>query len=380
MRTYILVFVRGKRFQLAMKCYDRPQISMNPGGMIMVLRLALVVLTLSSLSSVAAEPQGLGARGWERIEIPGAVCGDGAPYSAFVSRGDPSKVAVTFMGGGACWNLSTCWGPTPLTWIHPLPFAYEILGGFFSSSAKESPIAGHTLIHLPYCTGDVHIGHHTAEYALGVRVHHVGRTNVERTLAFLAENGAVTPERVRDVVMYGYSAGALGALHHVDLVDRMFPAAERRTLIADSPGLHFGPRFWRKFSPRMIQDLGEAMEHVGLRLDTSQGLVAELVSALCQKHPGWEIGVLQGSRDIVMSALFGDITPEEHERLIFGPGGLWERTSRAGDSCSAWIPSTYLHTFLVTTPTARTRVGEVTASDFSFMKVNRTSAASFRAP
>jgi hypothetical protein len=49
------------------------------------------------------------ARKWEAIKIPGAKYGNGMDYRVFLYRKDKTKLAVEFMGGGVCWNTSTCY-------------------------------------------------------------------------------------------------------------------------------------------------------------------------------------------------------------------------------------------------------------------------------
>ena len=66
-----------------------------------------------------------------------------------------------------------------------------------------------------------------------------------------------------------------------------------------------------------------------------------------------------------MSLLFGDRTPAEHERLIYGAGGLFELTQDPRDRCAAWVPSTPMHTFLVTDLTASMRAGDQSAREFA---------------
>jgi hypothetical protein len=56
-----------------------------------------------------------------------------------------------------------------------------------------------------------------------------------------------------------------------------------------------------------------------------------------------------------MSGVFGAISPDDHEKLVYGPTGIYSRTSDATDNCSAWVPRSAMHTFLVTDETAAIR-------------------------
>jgi hypothetical protein len=51
---------------------------------------------------------------WDMVELPassGASCGNGTPYRFFVNRTPLNHdVAITFEGGGACWDQNACEG------------------------------------------------------------------------------------------------------------------------------------------------------------------------------------------------------------------------------------------------------------------------------
>jgi hypothetical protein len=299
-------------------------------------------------------------RDWKRIEIPGAVCGDGSPYSVFVSDGDPGRLVLSFMGGGACWDYWTCYGPGRLTWLKGVKRPKDRIGGIYSADPARNAAADYDMIHFPYCTGDVHLGRHATVYR-GKPTFHVGASNIEKAVAHLEQIGRIKPENTSDLVVYGYSAGALGALYHADLLDKKFSRATRKTLLSDAPGLHFGPKFWGKFTPELQKDYADAMKLMGHELDPKQGLIASVIGKVCERLSNWQIGVLQGTHDIVMSAVFGEVTPWDHARKVIGPGGLWEMGAKEGDNCTVWIPQTAMHTFLVMDFSAEIKAGGMDA-------------------
>ncbi|TDJ04695.1 MAG: esterase, partial [Deltaproteobacteria bacterium] len=46
---------------------------------------------------------------WKEYKPGGSTkCARGGEYSFFVKEGDPRKIVIDFMGGGACWNKRTC--------------------------------------------------------------------------------------------------------------------------------------------------------------------------------------------------------------------------------------------------------------------------------
>ncbi len=284
-------------------------------------------------------------RTWTAIDIPGARCGDGSQYQIFLSPGDPRKIAFELMGGGACWSLATCYGPARLAWLHRISQVYE-QDGFVSDKPTRSPAADHTLLYFPYCTGDAHLGDHVATYGPGIRVYHWGKRNFELTLEYLQQHHRVDFRAAASVILYGQSAGGIGTLFHVFTLKPWLKHATSKTLLSDSPGLHFGAGLWKKFSPEFLRDFKAGLGRAGFNLDTSRGNIAGLVPAVCRLFPDWNIGVLQGSRDIIMSRVFGELSPEEHEKLVYGPDGIYNLTLNPTDRCAAWVPATAMHTFL----------------------------------
>ena len=48
---------------------------------------------------------------WQKVELPGTVCGNGSQYKFFVNYSDQTdNVVVVFEPGGACWDYPSCTG------------------------------------------------------------------------------------------------------------------------------------------------------------------------------------------------------------------------------------------------------------------------------
>jgi hypothetical protein len=58
------------------------------------------------------------------------------------------------------------------------------------------------------------------------------------------------------------------------------------------------------------------------------------------------VGIIQSSRDIVMSLAFGNRTQAAHENAVFGDLGLARAFENPKDRCASWIPRTQEHVFL----------------------------------
>lgn len=307
------------------------------------------------------------ARSWKRVNIEGAVCGSGSSYPIFLDIKDPLKLSFEFMGGGACWSHATCYGPTPMTIMRALPFPLVFPRSFSSSNPAYSPVADHSLVYFPYCTGDVHIGRHTVQFRTGFKAHQVGAINIEKALEQLNLSGVFDFNSITDVVVSGSSAGAIGALLHFARIGEHLPAAVSRTVVSDSPGLHFGPGFWDKFTPEFREDIRLAFQDLGLRFPANNEPLAPEVARLSELFPDWNFAFLQGDEDIVMSALFGAVTPSRHRQLVHGPEGLLASARNHDKSnMSVWIHPSKMHTFIMTGYTAGFRVEGKTARDFVF--------------
>lgn len=332
------------------------------------LRLLIVKFTilksifLLCLTTTLAE-----ARDWKRIDIPGAVCGNGRPYSIFLDKKDDKKLYVEFMGGGACWSTWTCYGPRLRAWLHRMP-KLPHLSLMSSDDPVTSPTAGESALYFPYCTGDVYAGEHVADYQLGATVHHVGSSNIQKALNYLEKTKLLDFKKFRELTIYGASAGAIGGFLHARRVAKKMPNATQKSLIADSPGLHFGEDFWEKFTDEMRADIQRSLEAIEFKYNPNDGMVAPGVPSACAFYSDFSIGILQASQDLVMSRLFGEITHQEHEDLVYSPEGVFQQTLPV-PNCAVWAPSSKWHTYLLLSHTAEHRAAhqglEKTALEFS---------------
>lgn len=152
---------------------------------------------------------------WIAVEPGGdTICSRGTDYRFFVRGGDPSRVIIDFQGGGACWDASNCSAAGSL-FNDSVGTVDEfvglidggILGGIFDPGAE---LAEWTIVHIPYCTGDVHWGNARMEYGPELAIEHRGYVNASAALAWVYER---YPEPSR-VFVSGCSAGAYGAALH----------------------------------------------------------------------------------------------------------------------------------------------------------------------
>ena len=169
---------------------------------------------------------------WETIVAPAdCMCGDGSGFSYFVHKASPSKVMFFFEGGGACFSAETCDPANP---------AYkQSVGtgagseGIFDFANPLNPFADYSIVYVPYCTGDVHVGNTTHDYGNGVVVNHKGYVNGTTALDKLAELFPDTAE----LVVTGESAGSVPSPLYAGLAADLLPNA-RITVLGDGSGAY----------------------------------------------------------------------------------------------------------------------------------------------
>ena len=189
--------------------------------------------------------------GWNRIEPGGeTTCSDGSDYSFFVRAADTSKLLVYLQGGGGCWNADTC----DLGRIGS--YRFEVgdtdpasAQGIFDLENPENPFADHSMVFIPYCTGDVHLGDNVETYQVAAlpegaevkegadpgahetTVHHRGMTNAEAVLEWTYANFG-KPE---NIFVTGSSAGSIPSPYYAAHVAARYPNA-RIAQLGDGSG------------------------------------------------------------------------------------------------------------------------------------------------
>lgn len=321
----------------------------------MLSQISALIFTL--LLSLAAAQAGSSKLAYTKIDIPGAKCGDGLQYHVFLHQDSmhDDKFLAYLESGGACWSWDTCWGPNFRAWVHPLPFPRIKLSKF----KKRDVFKGYSSIIFPYCTGDIF----GADFVSSYKIHHVGKKNIQLTFDYLIAQNFINPQQYRSLVVSGSSAGAIGALINANKVHSYFTNASEKTLIMDSPGMHWGDKFWNKFSPEMLQQFEQSTSHILGDLTSHGGLVIKHLNKLCQHFYDWNVGILQSTKDVIMSGVFGNISPKKHKQIVYGPNGVYQQ-SLGINNCAAWSPDSYGHAFLQLDPLQSVEAGTVSSFEF----------------
>ena len=182
---------------------------------------------------------GIEAGSWEQVAAPpDCACSDGSPYHYWIRPADPERVVFFLEGGGACFSAETC-GPGSPTFKRNLADGADVAagapadGGIFDLDDDRNPFAGWSMVFVPYCTGDLHLGSTTQDYGNDIVVRHNGGVNGRTALAGLAE----TFPDARQLVVAGSSAGSAGAPLYAGLAHDLLPDAGV-TLLADGSGAY----------------------------------------------------------------------------------------------------------------------------------------------
>ena len=170
----------------------------------------------------------------------GTICSRGTPYRFFVFGGDPKRVVIDFQGGGACWNAVTCSIADSIFFEDVLPFEqYKEwfdqgkMDGIYDLTRDDNPFQGWTLVHVPYCTGDIHWGDSVHDYGNDLVIHHKGFVNATAALDWIYEHYP-DPD---DIFVTGCSAGSYGAIMHSAYVANHYPDTTVRVLGDSGAGI-----------------------------------------------------------------------------------------------------------------------------------------------
>lgn len=143
-------------------------------------------------------------------------CGNGTPTGFAINKTTRStRLLVFLMGGGGCFDASTCSGADPnrkaahLDGYDVSTFSQDLsmlgAGTIFDRSAPQNPFKDDSWIFVPYCTGDFHVGSTVASYGIS----HAGWTNMGRVLESVVPTFCPAVDRV---ILMGSSAGGFGAV------------------------------------------------------------------------------------------------------------------------------------------------------------------------
>ncbi len=178
-------------------------------------------------------------KGWNRIPgRTGTGCAHDSAFSFKVLPGLPDKVLIFLNGGGACWRAADCDPHGHPTYTMTVDSANDVSvrAGVFDVGNEKNPLRDFTMVFVPSCTGDAHLGTRETEYehAKGTfSVRHGGGANIEAMLDWVYTN----LRRPAIVVVAGVNTGGIATPVVAEKVQRHYPRASVVQLADGSGGL-----------------------------------------------------------------------------------------------------------------------------------------------
>ena len=157
----------------------------------------------------------------------------------FAKGGTVNKLVIYFEGGGACWfdnmAVSPLYGePVYKPMITIDTTILEYASGIFDLDNPKNPFKEWSIVYIPYCTGDLHIGANDATYLPGVMVKHRGFVNFQAVSEWIKAN-FVGPKQI---FLTGSSAGGFGTIWNFPFIKEAYPDS-RIDFFADAGGIVF---------------------------------------------------------------------------------------------------------------------------------------------
>ena len=182
------------------------------------------------------------SKGWNRIPgRNGTGCAHDSTFAFRVRPGLPDKVMIFLNGGGACWRAQECDPKGKPTYTMTVDSANDVSvrSGLLDVANDANPVRDYTMVFIPYCTGDVHLGTRQVDYEVKgsektISVRHGGAANLEDVLDWVYTN----IRNPRTVFVTGISAGAIPSPVVAEKVARHYTRARIVQLGDGAGGYH----------------------------------------------------------------------------------------------------------------------------------------------
>ena len=278
---------------------------MRAFGGLLARRIAALLAVAALAGGPSAATEGASQGPWQRLEPgPPTRCADGSAYRFFARQGDPARLLIHFQGGGACWTGEHCdphLDPTyKMRVAQDEPARY---GGIFDFANPENPFREHSVVLVPYCSGDVHLGDRQTRYRAparpghpphGLAIAHRGGPNAATVLAWIRRK-MPAPERI---FVSGSSAGAIASPYYAARLATDFPEA-RVVQLADAAG---GYRWGEQASPPhtswgALAWIARSPAFAGLQEDDFR--FTDLFIRAARRHPRLRLAAYDTAEDAV---------------------------------------------------------------------------------
>lgn len=179
-------------------------------------------------------------KGWNTLKPGGeTMCARGTEFEFYVRPASKEKILVVLFGGGACWDAQSCDTSNRLM-VHRLGQGLGIadFDGILNFKHPENPFKDYSIIAVPYCTGDAHLGNRDVVYtkqtvdgkAEEFTVHHRGKINTFSAIEWIQKNIKVPKE----IFVTGFSAGAIASPFYASYLAQHYRNTRVTSLSDDS--------------------------------------------------------------------------------------------------------------------------------------------------
>jgi len=176
-------------------------------------------------------------------QYPTARCLDGTPGAYFLLQGDPSSFVINMAGGGTCYHQWSCnvlkYSAFGSSDYMPVIHHFQFSGTLTDINPTRNPqLASATMVHIPYCSGDLYSGQ-TQQASANTNHLWFGGHNI--VMAVVAELMAMHGlGKANQVVLTGGSAGGMGTVLHLDLLaDTLKKAGNDHVRVVGAPRAGF---------------------------------------------------------------------------------------------------------------------------------------------
>ena len=230
-----------------------------------------------------------------------ASCLYGTPYGFQVVPGSSENLLFYFQGGGACWDRASTIAGMCSTDLAP-----NAPTGVFDKTNDQNPFQDFTIVHVLYCSGDVHSGNVTQPYKkAGKPVVQHGIDNVQLVTSWLSQQGMGGDDGVMDkFVIMGCSAGSVGAQMWASVLLNQFPATQTAVVPDSYAGLFPADSMGRYMKSFGICESNLVSPEIKPSCEAGNLDIQRLVSSHIRENPNTPFAYIQSKVDAVQQSFY----------------------------------------------------------------------------
>lgn len=228
------------------------------------------------------------------------IFGDEFFFRVFPGASD--KLLIHLDGGGACWDEVT----TVMTTTCVTNCIVRPMYGAFNTCPGGNPFDGYTVIFVPHCSGDMHVGNVARPWTPSrnpdANIEQRGLLNFRSVLDWAKANMA---PKLAHLAFSGESAGAIGMKMWTPTVLRALPH-ERASVLADSYIGIFPDNFQGGiFKDFGVCDAGLLDGEMQEKCQRGEATIPEVFNSVIKEFPGVTFGSLNSKQDASQVMFFG---------------------------------------------------------------------------